>query len=159
MNLKCSFPLRTDNGPQFVLAKFKNFAKEWQFEHTMSSPLYPESNGKAENSVKTAKNLLRKAQASGEDPWKAVLAFRNTPSQGYSSRPVQRLMNSKNTHLLLPSHRVLLKPAVPSNTEQELHEYQKLLEIEKEIVGEVAQGDKPYLRKSTDRKAQISPLN
>ena len=33
--------------------------------------------------------------------------------------------------------------------------YQKLLEIEKEIVREVARGDKPYLRKSTDRKAQI----
>ena len=32
-------------------------------------------------------------------------------------------------------------------------------EIEKEIVREVARGDKPYLRKSTDRKAQISPLN
>ena len=29
------------------------------------------------------------------------------------------------------------------------------LEIEKEIVCEVARGDKPYLRKSTDRKAQI----
>ena len=29
------------------------------------------------------------------------------------------------------------------------------LEIEKEIVREVARGDKPYTRKSTDRKAQI----
>ena len=33
------------------------------------------------------------------------------------------------------------------------------LEIEKEIVREVARGDKPYLRKFTDCKAQISPLN
>ena len=32
----------------------------------------------------------------------------------------------------------------------------KLLEIEKEIVREVARGDKPYLRKSADRKAQIT---
>ena len=31
--------------------------------------------------------------------------------------------------------------------------------IEKEIVREVARGDKPYMRKSTDRKAQISPLS
>ena len=37
----------------------------------------------------------------------------------------------------------------------EINEYQKLLEIEKEIVHAVARGDKPYLRKSTDRKAQI----
>ena len=29
------------------------------------------------------------------------------------------------------------------------------MEIEKEIVREVARGDKPYMRKSTDRKAQI----
>ena len=36
---------------------------------------------------------------------------------------------------------------------------QKLSEIEKEIVREVARGDKPSLRKSADRKAQISPLN
>ena len=35
----------------------------------------------------------------------------------------------------------------------------KLLDIEKEIVREVARGDKLYLRKSTDRKAQISPLS
>ena len=40
-----------------------------------------------------------------------------------------------------------------------IHKYQKLLEIEKEIVREVARCDKPYLRKSSDRKAQISPLN
>ena len=32
---------------------------------------------------------------------------------------------------------------------------QKLLEIEKEIARQVARGDKPYLRKSTDPKAQI----
>ena len=31
----------------------------------------------------------------------------------------------------------------------------KRLEIEKEILREVARGDKPYLRKSIDRKAQI----
>ena len=34
--------------------------------------------------------------------------------------------------------------------------YQKLLEIEKEIVREVARGDQHYVRKSADHKAQIS---
>ena len=38
---------------------------------------------------------------------------------------------------------------------QRLDRCVKLLEIEKEIVREVARGDKPYMRKSTDRKAQI----
>ena len=40
--------------------------------------------------------------------------------------------------------------------ERERDLYQKLLEIEKEIVREVARGDKPYLRKSTDRKVERS---
>ena len=42
-----------------------------------------------------------------------------------------------------------------SHRKTESNQYQKLLEIEKEIVREVARDDKPYLRKSTDRKAQI----
>ena len=42
-----------------------------------------------------------------------------------------------------------------SHRKYESNEYQKLLEIEKEIAREVALCDKPYLRKSTDRKAQI----
>ena len=46
-----------------------------------------------------------------------------------------------------------------SHRKNESNQYQKLSEIEKEIVREVARGDKPYLRKSTDLKAQISPLN
>ena len=36
------------------------------------------------------------------------------------------------------------------------YQYQKLLEIEKEIVREVARGDKHSLRKFADRKAHIS---
>ena len=50
------------------------------------------------------------------------------------------------------------KPSI-LNAKYNLNYYQKLLEIEKGIVREVARGDKPYLRKSTDRKAQISLLN
>ena len=53
--------LITDNGPQFTLEKFRNFVEEWQFQHTTSSPGYPQSNGKAENAVKTVKNLMRKS--------------------------------------------------------------------------------------------------
>ena len=59
--------------------------------------------------------------------------------------------------LRLFPNRKNLQNIVPAKNSNNL--YQKLLEIEKEIVREVARGDKPYLRKSTDRKAQISPLN
>ena len=39
----------------------------------MSSPGYPQSNGKAENSVKTAKRLIKKALHAGADPYLAIL--------------------------------------------------------------------------------------
>lgn len=31
----------SDNGPQYPSAEFVKFAKDWEFEHITSSPLYP----------------------------------------------------------------------------------------------------------------------
>ena len=46
----------TDNGQQFASAELKVFfAKRWGFQHLISSPHYPESNGRVENAVKTVK--------------------------------------------------------------------------------------------------------
>ena len=56
----------SDNGPQFDLAEFTTFAKKWGFEHITSSLCYPQSNGKAENAVKTVKRLFTKCRASGQ---------------------------------------------------------------------------------------------
>ena len=71
----------SDNGPQFSSAEFDHFAKEWQFQHRTASPHYPQSNGPAENAVKTCKNLLKKAKASAEEPVLALLDWRNTPTE------------------------------------------------------------------------------
>ena len=76
-----------------------------------SAPGYPQSNGKAESAVKTAKRLLYKAKASGQDPYFALLDHRNTPSQGLDSSPAQRLL-SRRTRTLLPVKSSLLKPKV-----------------------------------------------
>ena len=46
------------------------------------SPLYPKSNGKAESSVKVAKNLFKKALKDGKDPRLALLDQRNTSTEG-----------------------------------------------------------------------------
>ena len=77
----------SDNGPQYSCEAFKEFAADYQFCHNTSSPYYPQSNGEAERAVKTVKGLLRKSG----DPYKALLAYRTTPTgTGYS--PCELLM-------------------------------------------------------------------
>ena len=56
--------LSTDNRPQFSSVELSVFAKMRMFEHKMSSPTYPQSNGKAENAVQTVKRLFAKCKSS-----------------------------------------------------------------------------------------------
>ena len=72
--------LFTDNGPQYSSAEFAVFAKTWRFDHNISSPLYPPSNGKAEDAVKTVKRLFSKCKEAGRSAFQALLCWRNTPS-------------------------------------------------------------------------------
>ncbi|XP_015233581.1 PREDICTED: uncharacterized protein LOC107086865 [Cyprinodon variegatus] len=104
----------SDNGPQYASLEFEHFSQKWGFEHRTSSPGYPQSNGKAESAVKTAKRLMLKAAAARQDPYLAMLDHRNTPSQGLNTSPAQRLL-SRRTRTLLPTKDTLLKPEVTHN--------------------------------------------
>ena len=88
--------LQSDNAPYYNCALFKKFAEEWQFEHTTSSPGYPQSNGKAESAVKIVKHLLN----TSEDPWKALMEWRASPNKDFSS-PAERLY-SRRIRTLVP---------------------------------------------------------
>ena len=46
-----------DNGPNLVSDEFAKFAESWDFLHTISSPYYSRSNGKAKAAIKIAKAL------------------------------------------------------------------------------------------------------
>ena len=50
--------LSSDGGPQFVSHAFERFLKDWGVTHRLSSAEYPQSNGRAEVSVKTAKRII-----------------------------------------------------------------------------------------------------
>ena len=84
--------LVSDNGSQYKSFKFRAFAREWEFNHTTSSPRYPQSNGLAESSVKTIKKTMKKCLASNMDVKKALLSIRNTPLSCGAS-PAELLMN------------------------------------------------------------------
>ena len=52
--------------------------------------------------LKTAKNLLKKSKAAGTDFYLALLAGRNTPSEGLESSPAQRMLG-RRTRTLIPT--------------------------------------------------------
>ena len=101
--------VRSDNGPQFSASHFQTFSKEWDFEHVTSSPYYAQSNGKVENAGNTANRILTTAKADHKDPYLSLLDWRNTPTEGLDSSPVQRLMG-RRTRTFLPTTASLLKP-------------------------------------------------
>ncbi|UYV74135.1 hypothetical protein LAZ67_11002219, partial [Cordylochernes scorpioides] len=104
----------SDNGRQFTSTEFQKFSKEWQFQHSTSSPLHSQGNGKAEAAVKIAKNILKKSKQENSDFWQNLLNWRNTPTIDIDSSPVQRIM-SRRTRAILPIHPNLLKPSIPEN--------------------------------------------
>ena len=62
--LRCHFAtfgvpdeLSSDGGPEFTASLTKEFLEKWGVKHRISSAYYPQSNGRAEVAVKTAKRL------------------------------------------------------------------------------------------------------
>lgn len=98
----------SDNGPCYSSQEFRDFAKAWDFQHTTSSPLYPQSNGLAERTVQTAKALMDKAHAQKTDAYLSLLEYRNTPVDSLKT-PAQLLM-SRRLRSILPTTGKQLKP-------------------------------------------------
>lgn len=94
----------SDNGPQFASGSFQDFARTYGFKHVTTSPRYPQANAEVEHKVRTLKLLLKKA----EDPYLALLNYRNTPGPtGFS--PAQLLV-SRRLRSRVPCTPSLLKP-------------------------------------------------
>ncbi|KAK7933832.1 hypothetical protein WMY93_004728 [Mugilogobius chulae] len=109
----------TDCGSQFDNETFRKFAREWGFEHVMSSPRHPKSNGKAESAVKIVKNLSKRAASAGTDPWLAILQWRNTPTDDMHCSPAQRLM-ARRLKTSLPVSDTLLQPCVVNDVAEKI---------------------------------------
>ena len=77
-----------------------------------------------EAAVKTAKMLQKKASEAHRDQWLSFLDYRNTPTEGMDSSPVQRLM-SERTKTLLPVAQHLLEPEIQSDVERKLTKKQR----------------------------------
>jgi hypothetical protein len=102
----------SDNSP-FNAVEFKKFAECYEFQHTTSSPRYPQSNGRAESAVKIAKAIMTKAVESSNDPFLALLEWRNTPTE--KGRAPAEIIYGRRTRTRLPCADKLL--TAPYDTE------------------------------------------
>ena len=91
-----------DGGPQNTSAEFKDFMKQWQIEHRVSSPRNPQSNGMAERCVQTMKASLIKTMEEGEDVDLALLTYNTTTLNHRLPSPAE-LLNSRTYKTLLPT--------------------------------------------------------
>ena len=87
--------VRSDNGPQYASQEFSTFADSYGFQHTTSSPRYPQSNGQAERAVKTVKQMLKQSG----DPYLALLNYRATPLPWCKRSPAELLMGRRMGHV------------------------------------------------------------
>ena len=76
--------LSSDGGPQFMAESFQQFLKLWCVKHKLSSVSYPQSNGRAETAVKSAKRIIHNnisadGSLNNEKAARAILQHCNTP--------------------------------------------------------------------------------
>ena len=92
----------SDGGPQYTSAEFKDFIKQWQIEHRVSSLRNPQSNGMVERCAQTMKASLTKTMEEGEDVDLALLTYKTTPLSHRLPLPAE-LLNSRKYKTLLPT--------------------------------------------------------
>ena len=110
--------VKSDNGLPFNSSEYLQFANEWGFEVSHSSPKYPQSNGEVERAVQTVKRLLKKEK----DKEKALLAYRSPLLCGHS--PAELLMGRK-IRTTVPVFHTLLTPKWPNLVRLEEQEAQR----------------------------------
>ena len=99
----------TDNGSQLCSMKLEEFAEEYGFRLTTSSPYFAQANGAAEAAVKIAKKVL-----SSNKPDLALLNYRSTPHYATNVPPAVALMG-RNLNTKIPILPHLLLPQQPDD--------------------------------------------
>lgn len=98
----------------------KQFAKEWGFKFTYTSPRYPQSNGMAERGVQIAKKMLSKCHEDKTDYRVALLQYRASPVSGTNFSPSELLM-CRNLKTKLIVNRQYLEPKLNYNVKQKFN--------------------------------------
>lgn len=118
----------SDNGPEFASNSFREFARNWNFQHTTSSPRYPQSNGQVERAIQTVKNIMRKTKYDQSDLNIALLEYLNTPISHEIPSPAE-LMYNRKLRSIVPCSPDLLRPNVQTEITKKLNSRQQQQKI------------------------------
>ena len=135
--------VKSDNGPQFTAAEYKEFSKSWGFKHVTVSPHYPQANGLAEKSVHVIKQLLKKATADKRDPYLSLLEYRNTAVNNIGS-PAQLTMNRRLNSVL---------PCTPQQLAPQIIEPKKVMEA----IQKAKEQNEKYYNRSAKSLSRLKP--
>ena len=107
--------LSSDGGPEYAANVFKQFLRTYDVRHRQSSAYHPESNGRAEVTVKSMKRLLsdnidQSGKLNTDAITRAMLQIRNTPERDSGLSPAQILFG-RTLRDTLP-----LVPPIPRGT-------------------------------------------
>jgi len=107
--------ISSDGGTEYTSSAFQAFLKTWGVKHRLSSAYHPQSNGRAEVTVKAMKRLLRdnvdrNGKLNTDTVTRAILQIRNTPESDSGLSPAQILLG-RTLRDTLP-----LKPPIPRGT-------------------------------------------
>ena len=99
--------LATDGGPPYNSHDYSLFLQRWGIKPRKSSAHYPQSNGRAELAVKTAKRILMNncdtnGDVENDRMARALLQYRNTPLQGLNLSPAQ-ILYGRNLNDCMPT--------------------------------------------------------
>ena len=128
------------------------------FTSTKSSPYYSQGHGKAESVVKIAKNMSEKSR--NEDPYLALLVYRNTPQQGYHYSPAGRLMSLKLRDIIpTATSQLLPKLTCPRVVQENIAERRNRSKVQYDKkaltpLREFTEGEKVYLKPCPTNRSQ-----
>lgn len=80
----------TDNGALLCIISVRNICEVIELPTYNYESRAEQSNGKAENAVRTVRHLFAKCRAAGVSEFQALLDWRNTPSKGMDTSSAQR---------------------------------------------------------------------
>ncbi len=152
----------SDNGPQYSSDEYRQLSQDYDLiQHTAISPRYPQSGGLHEKMVQTVKRILEKCAATQQDPYLALLDYRNTPINGVS--PAQALM-SRRLRSTLPVANTKLDPSLinsstfRSSRENEQERQQKYFNRNAKNLPSLAIGKTVRFKKDPDSKWTLATV-